>query len=477
MDRRKFVSNLSKATIIAPFTSLYATENLSRHHLEIAKIISSQWKKKQHINILYPKGSLTNLLPIVKLFKDLTGVDVNLKEGSLDMISSEILIDNRVNKGPQAVDIALPATFSVPDLAESGVIADLSSFKQKYEHKNLSQNSYYERGNYYNDKFYGYQADGDTYLMFYNKTWLQDPAMNKKYEDLHGKKLALPNSWQELDQMIRFFHNPQEKKYGGSLYRNKNYMIWEYWIRLHARGILPANDNMTPNFDSDEGIDVLNDLIKTSKFLSPTVGSDGLFDNFKSFSKNNSFCNLGWGGTQKLLHHFNPDIRNHLIYSSPPGYKGQAMPFFNWGWNYVVSANSVKQELAYLFTLFASCPIVSSLAVEQAEGFFDPHRKEHYQNTKIQKIYGKDFLKIHEKALNNSIPDFYLQGQSRYFSILKEALYAANSGQISPKTALKKAATSWDKITDQLGRKKQISQWKKLKKSYPANIKKVLSIG
>ena len=56
--------------------------------------------------------------------------------------------------------------------------------------------------------------------------------------------------------------------------------------------------------------------------------------------------------------------------------KGQLLktPYFNWGWNYVVSTVSKQPEIAYLFTLYACSPVMSTHAVRDVDGYFDPFR-------------------------------------------------------------------------------------------------------
>ena len=128
-----------------------------------------------------------------------------------------------------------------------------------------------------------------------------------------------------------------------------------------------------------------------------------------------------------------------------------------------------------MFTLFATSPEVSSTAVSETDGFFDPFREEHFNNTKIQSIYGTQFLAAQKESLVNSIPDFYMKGQGEYFNALRKSVFAANNRQISTKLALHKAVKKWEDITNKNGRDGQIKQWKFLKKSYPKNLQKILN--
>jgi multiple sugar transport system substrate-binding protein len=150
------------------------------------------------------------------------------------------------------------------------------------------------------------------------------------------------------------------------------------------------------------------------------------------------------------------------------------MPYFNWGWNFVVSKKSKESELAYLFCLFACSPKMSILSVRDQSGYFDPFRKEHFNDSKITDVYSGDFLKVHLMSLKKSIPDFYIQGRGRYMSALKRAIQIANDGFMPVDKALDSAAERWVKITHTIGETDQVRQWKFLKKSYPEDLKKVL---
>lgn len=431
------------------------------------------------LKVLYPKGSYGNLKPVVERFYKETGVKVDLLEASLDEISIQMLLDQSLKTNNNLFDVALPPTFALPDLVEAGVIQDLTPFEKRY--KVLAQwaeQSLYSLGDHYQGKLYGYQTDGDAYVMFYNKKWLADPTRQKQYSDRFGQPLQAPKTWPELKKQLKFFHRPDKNEFGGSLFRNKNYTVWEYWVRLHAKGIYPVNDEMLPQIDSPLGVLALEELIEDSLYLEPGVKENGLHDNFKSFARGNKYCNIGWGGTQKYLNGPHSQLKDQLAFSPLLGEelhgKKVYMPFFNWGWNYVVSSKTQKSELAYLFCLFAVSPEASTLAIRESEGFFDPFQAAHYEDKKIQEAYGNEFLDVHRLSMNNSIPDFYLRGQGQYLGALKQAIFAANERQVSPQRALRAVVKKWNEITKNLGRENQIKQWKFLKKSYPSSIKEAL---
>ena len=74
-----------------------------------------------------------------------------------------------------------------------------------------------------------------------------------------------------------------------------------------------------------------------------------------------------------------------------------------------------------------------------------------------------------------SIPDFYVQEQGSYFNALQENLYAAFTGSLTPKQALDITAIEWERITQRVGRRGQIRQWRGLRQAYPENVRRILT--
>lgn len=478
LSRRKFVQIAAVAGIGLPWAnSLRANDSSAnwQHSLiqSVKELINGQ---PASLTLLYPEGCLSNIKPVAQAFEKATGVRIQYQMTGVDTINSNVLLNAAQRK--YAFDIAIPATFGIPDLVEAEALADLSAFKKKHEPKEHNAGALYSTGDYYQGKFYGYQTDGDAYLMFYNKAWLEGADEAKRFADAHGYPLAIPQTWEELDQMMAFFHRPEQNQYGGCLFRSADYLVWEWWIRLHAKGTFPLADDMTPLINGDKGIAALEELIRATQYQHPSAKTNGLFDNWKIYGQGNCFANIGWGGSQKYFRSKKSNLRDKLAFSTTPGGKKRdtyfKTPYFNWGWNYVVSRYSTNQELAYLFTLYATTPEMSSIAVSQTDGYFDPFRSEHYNDPTIIEAYGAPFLKAHQESMSQCIPDFYLNNYSDYFGTLKENLFLASNGDISPKVALNIVAKQWERITAKSGQENQAKQWQFLKSLYPENIKDCL---
>ncbi|MGF1474601.1 MAG: extracellular solute-binding protein [Geminicoccaceae bacterium] len=424
------------------------------------------------LRLLLPEGCLANVQPVAEAFRAQTGVEVDTLFAPVDDINTRLMLDEMT--GADGYDLALPATFAIPDLAEAGALHPLDDFAARYQPDWLREKSLYAVGDTYDGQVYGFQTDGDAYLMFYNKAWMDDPAARERYADRFGRPLAVARTWQELDQQMAFFHEPERNRFGGALFRVPTYVVWEWWIRFHAKGVWPFDDDMNPLIDGEAGVTALKDLVRASAWLYPKAGTAGLFDNWHAFAEGNIFCNIGWGGTQKHLHNPGSAVRGNLVFAPTPGGVIDGSPistcYFNWGWNYVVTSRSAEPEIAYLFALFASTPAQSTASIAEADGYFDPFQPDHYADPRMKDAYSEPFLTVHEACLRNAMPDLYLHGHGEYFAAINDAVMAALDGSKSAEQAMAEAAKIWRVIVHRLGYGKARRQWRRLRASYPAHL-------
>lgn len=428
------------------------------------------------LRILVPAGCEANLVTPAARFLAATGVSVELESVPVDEINPRLIA--RSLAASSTLDLALPATFGLPDLVEAGCLLDLDALAAQHEPEDFRNGWLYDTGDYFRGSLYGYQTDGDAYLMFYNRAFLEDEREAARYEARYGEVPAVPKTWEELDRLMAFFHRPDEGRYGGALFRNANYVVWEWWIRLHAKGLYPVGEDMSPRFEHPLAVQALEELVAASQSQYPGAKANGLTQNWEAYASGHSFCNIGWGGTQKYLNGAGSSVREHLLFGETPGGSVQGTPirtpYFNWGWTYAVSATSRRPELAYLFALFACSPRASTEAVRARDGFFDPFRREHYDDPEIREVYSGPFLDVHQSSMEACIPDFYLQGAGEYWSILRRFLLQADGGQLEPARALEAAGHAWERISLRLGREKQSEQWGRLQERYPEALRAAL---
>lgn len=465
----------SAAFSLSPSLGL-ASQEPALHETVAARVRALAAGRALKLRILLPSGSGDNVRPIRAEFQAMTGVEVTPVEIPVDEVNTELSLDALSNS--QRYDIALPATFGLPDLVASGAVLPISDLAERYEPPGFRDQILYGVGDSFDGDLYGFQADGDAYMMFYHKGMLENPDEQARYEDRFGQRLEQPQTWHELDRQMAFFQRPDENQWGGILFRTPGYLAWEWWVRFHAKGVWPFSTDMEPQIASQAGIEALEEMIRASEHLHPDSFQLGLFRNWECYSQGNIYCNIGWGGSQKYLNSAQSSMRNRMVYGPTPGgiVDGKLLttPYFNWGWNYVVSHNTQFPEIAYLFCLFASTAKMSTMAVREVDGFFDPYRPEHYEDAGIQAAYTPEFLAVHRASLEGAIPDLYLKGQGEYFRVLSDWLTRAVAGEVSPEQALERVTQRWQLITIGAGRAVQMERWAQLKAKYPRHIQSAL---
>lgn len=475
--RRQILAGLvaSSAFSVSP-NMLAAKTAIELHNYAAKRAVELAAGRKISLELLMPNGSGANVNPVIEAFQAATGITIIPIETPVDDINVQLTLDTLSGTG--SYDLALPATFGLPDLVTSGAIISLTQYVNTHEPAGFREGILYQIGDSFDGDVYGFQTDGDAYVMFYHKEFLENQDEQKRFADTYGHTLKTPLTWDELDQQIEFFDRPDEGMGGGLLFRTPSYLAWEWWVRFHAKGVWPMSQDLVPQIASEEGVLALEDLIRVTEHLCPESSNLGLFENWERYSKGDVYCNIGWGGSQKYLNGPNSPMRDRMVFGPTPGgiVDGELLltPYFNWGWNYVVTSHSSEPEIAYLFALFASSSEMSTISVQQQAGYFDPFRPEHYENKLVQEIYTEPFLKVHADSMKNAIPDLYLAHQGEYFRVLSEWLGRALRREATPEKALKRVAENWQLISSRAGHQKQKERWIQLRGKYPAHVRERL---
>lgn len=72
-------------------------------------------------------------------------------------------------------------------------------------------------------KYFAAPCETDAVGFAYRTDWFADPREREAFQAKHGRELAPPATWQELQQIAAFFHRPAEKRYGCALLTGRGY--------------------------------------------------------------------------------------------------------------------------------------------------------------------------------------------------------------------------------------------------------------
>ncbi|MXQ06720.1 extracellular solute-binding protein [Alphaproteobacteria bacterium GH1-50] len=470
-------TTLSRRTLLGAGLASFCTpafaEMRDGTHFAIADLVRGAPEAiGRPLRIVLPAGSAANLVPVARQFTDLTGIDVELDPAGVHDVASNVLIAHL--EEVHRYDFALPATYDIPDLVAAGALVPMDDIELPGRVP-PSAAAIYSEGDSFDGKHYGYQTDGDTYLVFLNRNILEDRAIADGYEDAYGARFAAPESWGEFDRQVAYVSSSPGDAFGALLPRAPGYVEWEFWLRFLAKGVWPFSPEFRPQIAGDAGVEALEDMLALSPFLAPDASSHrGLSGNWQSFQTLPIYMTFGWGGAQKLMNQPGKPLHGRLSHAVIPGGDGPntpaALPCFNWGWSYSVVSRTEMPAVAKAFALFAVSSSVSTDAVRQADGFFDPFRDEHYRDPDIRAIYGDAFLETHRASLANAIPDLYIADRGAFFSTLGMWLRLVLDGVVPPAEGLTRVSQQWELLTDRLDRAKQAERWLSLRRKFPDRV-------
>ena len=495
MSRRSFIKTMAvfgvtavvaNAVAISPLGALNAFASMKGAEdraWELAKVAAAKATKKK-LTLLIPTGSIGNMTPYVETWKIELGIDLEFIEEPDEVIHTKGMQEAVAKTG--RYDVMMPTAMSYPDWIDSGVIYDLTDWTEKYDPE-LFNKDYgvvfpaSHHAQLYNGRVAGLLNDGDQITLLCRDDYLKNPAKAKAYEDKFGRKLAVPDTWKEYYEIAQFMHDPENGFYGSLEYRSPYYVKWMFMQRLISKGVLYFDNEMNPTFNSDAGVEVLEDMLAMNEYLHPDAFSFTWSSNYNAFGRGEGFMNIVWpsGFKYSKAPSTGPATTGKIAATVMPAdftkdgtklYAG----LFCWGYGYAVSKYSENPELAYAYSQWMTSPTISADAIPYLGGYSDPYRINHMlkPTKRLVDTYSTEYLQTLYDNMVNTVPDFCLPGGFEYQDALDKQVHACMTGSKKPKEALEKAAHSFERITRRIGKEKVKKAWLSLAKNLAEPIKK-----
>jgi len=379
------------------------------------------------------------------------------------------------------IDLTIARTHEYPDLFHNALIEDLTPLLQRYgftlPEDPGSGYMLLRHQAYFGDRVVAIPADLDVALLFLRRDLLDDPAQRTKFRDKHGRDLRAPKTWQEYQQLVEFFHRPNDGFYGSSEPREK-LTGWMYWLPRYLSAAAPNrylfDDQMRPLINSPAGVTATESYIATVPYSPPQSLEEGKDYSYTLpfFIRGNAFATVLTLATAKISRSEASAIKDKFIAVPIPGQLvGDRLvrrTQFIYGNNLVVPANAPNKTLGFLFAMWLTDPDNSSRSVA-ANGIADPYRYSDLRDERVRTLYTPQPLELLRSELPFTAPSGTgLPGDSEYVAALGHNIWLAARGQVSAKEAMARTAREWETITEKYGRSKQITHWQAFKKLYPA---------
>ncbi len=411
-------------------------------------------------------------------WKELTGVTMKNIEYGYTEIPSKIMAEAVAKSGQY--DIFNHFAHMVPDAYESGVITAMDEWAARGKPDFSDIAPALRAQQYYKGHLVWLFMDGDHAVLALRKDLISLPKARKAFFEKFGWYPRCPNTWDEWYQLASFFNGKKDEDfygmkldrdlYGAQEYRSRNFSYRWWQGRFISKGKLLFDENMKPLVNSPEGWEATEEFLAITKFMPKDILGWATPQNYPFFAGGNSFSIstfpsiVGYAnGHPKSL------IRGKVFSCMIPGsmVKGKLnrKSTQTAGTGYYVSSYGKHPELAYWFLQWMTSHKIGDEAVADVDGFWDPFRKSNLTDPAIQKKYGKEFLSITMADADCAIPMLLIPGNREYFNAIDVRLGEALQGMSTAKEAMSRLEKDWERITEDIGRERQIEAWRSLVKS------------
>lgn len=472
---------LACAGLLSTPSAALAGEQADRALAAVRVLVSSgEVPRDAVIKLAFKPGNIAALLgprlELQKEWEERTGIMISAR-----VIPQQPAIDN-LRKNPD-IDLTVARTHEFPDLFEQHLIADLTPLLRDFAFRidSVPPQGYVRPRlqGYFGDKLLAIPADGDVPILYLRRDLLEDPAESSAFRKLHGRDLAPPQTWQEYDQLVSFFHRPQQGLYGTVEQRDPG-NGWMYWLQRYITHSAPFgtlfDDQLRPLISSPAGIAATESYVRTVRHSPPEITGEGKDYSYAMplFMQGKAFASIFTIAGAKLLNAPTSPLRGKFMTAPLPGHLvGKQLVRHNtpiYGNNLVVAAQGAQRKLAFLFSMWLTDPDNSLRTVGVNGGHTDPYRWHHLKDARIRDLYTAQALKVFERAWNLALPPGTgLPHDSDYLAVLDRQLWLAAKGEITPAAAMQHTAQAWEEITERIGRARQLAWYKTFRAGFTDN--------
>lgn len=477
MLRLLYMLALSLAAV-CPGTALAGRQADSAVAAVKALIASGKVSEETSLRIVAKEGNINNFwgnhMAIKNQWEELTGIMLDARV-RLNLPVLEYMRDNK------DLDITLARQREYPDLYLEHLIADLTPYVKQYGFviDETPRDGYFAPAaqTIFDNKIVAIPADGDVAVMFLRKDLLTDPANRAEFEKKYHKPLAIPQTWDEYQQLVEFFHRPEKGLFGTCEHRDPG-TGWMFWMPRYASQAYPNqylfDETMHPLIDSPAGVAATESYIRTVRFSHPQALEKGHHYNVSMplFRNGKAFAYIITLAGAKMFNAKQSPIIDRFLACQMPGtmVDGRLVrrTSFIYGNNIVISAASPNKELAFLFAMWFTDPDISTQSIEVTSGIADPFRHNHAQNSALWPIYTRQTLELLPWYFESAVPaGTGLPGDTEYMDVLSEHIWLAAQGKLTAGQAMAQTAVKWEALTAKYGRESQIRYWNAFLKKYP----------
>ncbi|UCB44818.1 MAG: extracellular solute-binding protein [Spirochaetota bacterium] len=471
----------------------YSADEAPGRAVDALRKLKAEGKAPDKLVIMLPPGAVGHWekpypedAPLAKdVFFEETGIEVVLADVVETEQTTKLIQDYQT--GARAYDTYSYWSDETQDLAAAGALLNLDEFVDKYKPDwldpvwgNVGGDVATTSTSKYLGSVYNVVMDGDYQLWVYRKDLFEDPKEKREFKSRYGWDLQWPETWEQLDQISRFFHRPDKGLLGCTDIRNQ-YWGFSNWFQRYTSFDNPNqyywDDDMNPLINSDAGIQATEEHVKSLEWHHKDAISWGWPEQYANMTAGGAAITCAYPNMPKFLDNpANPDSKvvGKLRSGVSPGRVIDGVLVRRSVWwpsiGHGVAANGKYPEAAYLLLQWASSGKVSTWLTANPAGYYDPWKIPHFKDPIVIGSYKDWHINTYVESIKRGSPPIIIPGVTEYRNVLDTNLQQALSGQKTSRQAMKDCADEWNQITDRRGRDKQIKAIRATRPAWPTVV-------
>jgi multiple sugar transport system substrate-binding protein len=351
-------------------------------------------------------------------------------------------------------------------------------------------------------KTYRISIDGDCHNFNYRTDYFSDPGLAKAWKaEGHEGEWEVPKTWQKVQEVTKFLGGKKfqgqdaigyldpAKGWGGFGFYFLGSRATAYAKHPDDKTWLFDADTMKPRVNNPAWVRAIQDVIDALPYEPPNqLNADPGTTAFQQFLAGTGSMVVWWGDVGSMCKTSDSSVVGDVtgfsilpgsddVYNSKTG-KWETLPsgpnfapnmaYIGWG-IYVmarVDGDSKKHKAAWSAAAHIGGKDLSLWTTAYPSGF-QPYRQSHFNISEwVAAGYDKAFITSY---LNSQVDSYNhpnaaieprIPGIFQYYSTAEDELAKIYAGKYSAQEGADRIAAAWEKITDQIGRQKQIKLYR-----------------
>lgn len=301
-------------------------------------------------------------------FQQATGCPLGLACEPLDLNPLVDTLFTRRGLKDGTWDIAFVVTDWVAEAVDQGALLDLAPYMQQQPIPDYPDgwSPALTRFQQFDDAIYGVPYHDGPECLIYRRDLFADPAEQAAFAARHGYPLAVPRTWQQFEDVARFFTRPDRGLFGTifAAYPDGHNTVYDFCLQLWSRGGDLADRNGAVTLDTPaavEALDFYRRLVNDRAATPPDLQEIDSVKSGERFAAGSVAMMVNWFGFAAVCEQPGCPVKGKVAVAPVPGSDGIDGASLNVYWLLCVGSGSRHREAAYAFLRHVCAPEMDKL--------------------------------------------------------------------------------------------------------------------